>query len=139
MKKIIVAASSSLIALGIIGAAAPAQAEPVAPYPVAASYSATAKESVAQRNARTMAAEYLRSQAFSRSGLIEQLEYEGFSAKLAVYGVDKQHANWNKQAARMAKEYLDSEAFSHSGLVEQLEYEGFTPSQAEYGVRKAGL
>jgi hypothetical protein len=32
---------------------------------------------------------YLQSQAFSRSGLIAQLEYEGFTASQATYGVNK--------------------------------------------------
>ena len=64
--------------------------------------------------------------AFSRTGLIKQLEYEGFSAKDATYGVDASGSNWAKQAAIKAKEYLDTMAFSRSGLIDQLEYEGFT-------------
>lgn len=35
------------------------------------------------------AASYLRSSSFSRTGLIEQLEYEGFTHKQAVYGVNQ--------------------------------------------------
>jgi hypothetical protein len=34
-----------------------------------------------------MARDYLDYSAFSRSGLIDQLEYEGFSKAQAVYGV----------------------------------------------------
>jgi hypothetical protein len=33
-----------------------------------------------------MAKEYLRSQAFSRSGLVDQLEYEGFTHAQALHG-----------------------------------------------------
>ena len=32
---------------------------------------------------------YLDTQSFSRSGLIGQLEYEGFTREQAVYGVDQ--------------------------------------------------
>jgi hypothetical protein len=35
------------------------------------------------------AAEYLDTSSFSRSGLISQLKYEGFSTKQAAYGVKK--------------------------------------------------
>ncbi|MEU8661812.1 Ltp family lipoprotein [Actinoplanes philippinensis] len=139
MRKILVSVSTAFVALGLIGAAAPAQAQPAAaPTVVTASYSATG-ESVAQQNARRMAAAYLKSMPFSRKGLISQLKYEGFSTKLATYGVDKQHANWKKQAARMAEQYLKSMPFSRQGLIDQLVYEGFTLTQARYGVTKAGL
>lgn len=40
-----------------------------------------------QEQAAKMAQSYLDSQAFSRSGLIEQLEYEGFTRQQAEYGV----------------------------------------------------
>ena len=72
--------------------------------------------------------------AFSYSGLIEQLEYEGFSTSEATYAADNCGADWNEQAAKKAREYLDFMSFSRSGLIEQLEFEGFTRSQAEYGV-----
>lgn len=42
-----------------------------------------------QRNAVRSAESYLGYSAFSRSGLIGQLEYEGFSTKQATYGVDQ--------------------------------------------------
>jgi len=96
-------------------------------------------ESVSEQNARRMAAEYLEYSAFSRSGLIDQLKYEGFTATQAEYGVDAQSVNWNTQAALMAAEYLEYSAFSRSGLIDQLKYEGFTASQAKYGVDASGL
>ena len=46
-------------------------------------------ESVAQENARATAEDYLVTASFSRSGLIEQLKYEGFTSAQAQYGVDK--------------------------------------------------
>ncbi|WP_255450531.1 Ltp family lipoprotein [Skermania sp. ID1734] len=96
-------------------------------------------ETASQRNARLKAGDYLDMSAFSRKGLIEQLEYEGFSAEDAVYGTDSLNADWNEQAAKKARDYLDMSAFSRSGLVDQLMYEGFTRQQAEFGVSQTGL
>jgi hypothetical protein len=96
-------------------------------------------ETTSQSNAVQKAQEYLDYQAFSRSGLIDQLVFEGFSTEDATYGVDAVSPDWNDQAAKKAAEYLDYESFSHSGLVEQLVFEGFTPEQAEYGVSTTGL
>lgn len=92
-----------------------------------------------QQNAVRSAEDYLDMSGFSRHGLIEQLEYEGFSTEDASFAVDHITVDWNVQAARSAKDYLDMSGFSHSGLVDQLVYEGFTPAQAEYGVAAAGL
>lgn len=92
-----------------------------------------------QENAIATAKDYLDFDHFSKKGLIEQLEYEGYSHADAAFAVRTIHPNWNEQAAGMAKDYLDFDSFSHSGLVEQLEYEGFTTAQAEYGVTEAGL
>lgn len=94
-------------------------------------------------NSRTQAvrsaAGYLRVMAFSRSGLIRQLEFEGFSNADATYGVDAQNADWNAQAAKSAAAYLRVMSFSRSGLINQLMFEGFSQSQAEYGVNAVGL
>ena len=94
---------------------------------------------MSQRNARQKASEYLRYTAFSRTSLIAQLQYEGFSAADSTYATDALNPDWNQQAAAKAAEYLSSSSFSHSGLVDQLEYEGFSPAQAEYGVGTTGL
>lgn len=96
-------------------------------------------ETVNQKNARQKAEEYLDYSAFSRQGLIEQLEYEGFSNTDAEYGTDSINADWREQAALKAKEYLDFSSFSRQGLIDQLVYEGFTQKQAEYGVSTTGL
>jgi Host cell surface-exposed lipoprotein len=92
-----------------------------------------------QEQAVGKAQDYLDYSAFSRSGLIEQLEYEGFSKKDATFAVNHISVNWNKQAAQKAEDYLDYSHFSRSGLIDQLEFEGYTHSQAVYGVTKAGL
>lgn len=97
------------------------------------SYGATSGE----QNALEKAYDYLDYTAFSYSGLVDQLKYEGFSESEATYAADNCGADWNEQAVKKAKQYLDYSAFSRSGLVDQLEYEGFTSSQAEYGVSVA--
>lgn len=87
-----------------------------------------------EKNALEKALQYLEYTAFSYSGLIEQLEFEGFISSEAQYGADQCGADWNEQAARKAKEYLDYSSFSRDGLIDQLLFEGFTQEQAEYGV-----
>ena len=94
--------------------------------------------STGKSNALSKAKSYLRSSAFSRKGLIEQLEFEGFSEAEATYAVDNCGADWNEQAVKKAKSYLKSSSFSRKSLIEQLEFEGFTHSQAEHGVSGAG-
>lgn len=95
--------------------------------------------SVSRQNAVDSAISYLDYSPFSRSGLIEQLEYEGYSSSDATYAVDSIEVNWNEQAAKSAANYLEFSSFSRSGLIDQLKYEGFTQSQAEYGVSQTGL
>ena len=84
--------------------------------------------------AEAKAESYLRSSAFSYTGLIDQLEYNGFSESEATYGADHCGADWKEQALKKAKSYLNSSAFSYSGLQDQLEYNGFTEEEAQYGV-----
>jgi hypothetical protein len=98
-----------------------------------------AGETVSQRNARQKAGEYLQIMAFSRSGLIEQLVYEGFSESDATYGVDSRNVDWFDQAAKKAEEYLRIMSFSRQGLIEQLMFDGFTRPQAEHGADSTGL
>lgn len=93
---------------------------------------------MSQKNALSKAQDYLSFTAFSYSGLISQLEYEGFSTEDATYAVDNCGADWNEQAAKKAQDYLDYSSFSRQGLIEQLEYEGFSAEQAEYGVTAVG-
>ena len=92
-----------------------------------------------EENAIRKAEDYLSFSAFSRSGLIDQLEFEGFTTAEATFGVDYLDVDWNEQAWMKAEDYLSLSAFSRSGLIDQLEFEGFTTAQATYGVDKAGL
>ena len=89
-------------------------------------------------NALSKAHDYLDFSSFSYTGLVEQLEFEGFSTEAATYAVDNCGADWNEQAAAKAQSYLDFSSFSRQGLVDQLIFEGFTAEQAEYGVTAVG-
>lgn len=95
--------------------------------------------STSQKNAMRTAQNYLSFMAFSYSGLVEQLEFEGYSHEDATFAVDHCGADWNEQAAEKAESYLDFMGFSRDGLIEQLEFEGFTYEQAEHGVNAVGL
>ncbi len=90
-----------------------------------------------QENALRSAGQYLAYTSFSRTGLIEQLEYEGYSTEDATWAVDQLGVDWNQQAASKAADYLDYTSFSRQGLVDQLVYEGFTAAEAEYGASQA--
>ncbi|MBT9774953.1 hypothetical protein GPL15_00325 [Clostridium sp. MCC353] len=94
--------------------------------------------SLGKKNALNSALSYLNVLSFSYSGLIEQLEYEGYSIEEATYAADNCGADWNAQAAKKAQEYISVLSFSRSGLIEQLEYDGFTNAQAEYGAAAVG-
>ncbi|MGO4471640.1 Ltp family lipoprotein [Arthrobacter sp. M-10] len=123
-------------------AADKAAAEQAAVDKAAADKAAAAKAAagtVSQQNALRKAAQYLNYSAFSRTGLIKQLEYEKYSTEDATWAVDRVAVDWNVQAAQKAKDYLKHSSFSRSGLVDQLLYEGYTPEQAEYGVSQTGL
>ena len=97
--------------------------------------SATVGESNALRKAQS----YLNVSAFSYSGLIEQLEYSGFTHNEAVYAADNCGADWFEQAAKKAKNYLKVSGISESRLIEQLQYNGFTYEQAAYGAKQNGF
>jgi colicin import membrane protein len=99
------------------------------------------KLTLAQENAIRSAESYLDYTAFSKSGLIEQLEYEGFSTEDATFALDTidNNVDWSEQAVKAAKSYLDYTSFSRSGLIEQLVYEGYTNEQATHAVDEIGL
>ncbi|WP_103382126.1 Ltp family lipoprotein [Pseudonocardia dioxanivorans] len=92
-----------------------------------------------QANAVRKAESYLAFTAFSRKGLIKQLQYEKFSTADATYAVDHITVDWNEQADKKAESYMSFSAFSRDGLIKQLEYEGFTPAQAAHGAKSVGL
>ena len=101
-------------------------------------YSLGKEPTIGEKNALKSAYSYLRFTSFSYTGLIEQLEYEGYTNQEATYAADNCGADWNEQAAKKAEEYINVMSFSRNGLIEQLEYEGFTSEQAQYGVSAVG-
>lgn len=106
--------------------------------PSTSSNASTPSPTTGEKNALRSAREYLNFSAFSYTGLIKQLEYEGYLTEEATYAADNCNANWNEQAAKSAKEYLNVSSFSRQELINQLIYEGYTQEQAEYGVTQNG-
>ncbi len=70
------------------------------------------------------------SSTFSRSRLIELLEYEGFSTRDALFAVGHLKVDWIEQAAKSAAERIEVNGFSRNELLDQLMYEGFNGEQA---------
>lgn len=93
---------------------------------------------IGQKNAVDSARNYLSFMPFSRSGLIDQLEYEGYSTEDATFAVDHIAPDWYEQAAKSAQNYLDLMSFSRQGLIDQLVFEGFSQDEAEHGVTAVG-
>ena len=86
-----------------------------------------------EANALGAAINYMISMPFSREGLAAQLEFSGYSADEAAYGVDNCGADWSEQAVKKAKVYISTAAFSYAGLVKQLAFDKFTPEESAYG------
>jgi len=118
--------------------AAPAPTATAVPQPTTAP-APQSSVTVSQQNAVGSAESYLRFSNFSRQGLIEQLEYEGFSVADATYAVDTVTVDWSAQAVGSAESYLDFSTFSCQGLIDQLVYEGFSQGQAQYGAGQTGI
>ena len=89
---------------------------------------------VSQSNAIKRVRSYLQTSSFSRTRLIQQLEYEGFSETDAIFSVDSQNIDWRNQAILRAKSYLRTSSFSRASLIKQLSFEGFSDSDSVYGV-----
>lgn len=90
------------------------------------------------QNAIRSAETYLSVMGFSKLGLIEMLEYNGYSNESATEAVNTLTVDWNEQAVKCAKTYLNYMAFSRSGLTEMLKNNGFTDEQAEYAADAVG-
>lgn len=101
--------------------------------------SAEGSPTLGEKNALQKAKDYLSFMPFSYTGLIDQLEYEGYTIDEATYGADNCGADWMEQAALKAQDYIDYTAFSRQGLVDQLLYEGFTEEEALYGAESVGF
>lgn len=100
---------------------------------------ASAGTPISRANAVRQAKSYLNVSAFSYTGLVKQLRFEGYSSSDAAYGASHAGANWMQQAVKAARNYLHVSAFSRSGMITQLEFDGFTPAQAAHGAHGVGL
>ncbi|MCQ2530398.1 MAG: Ltp family lipoprotein [Lachnospiraceae bacterium] len=106
--------------------------------PTKGSSSNSGSSTTSQKNALESAQSYISSLAFSYTGLIEQLEWEGYSEEDAIYAADNCGADWYKEAEESVDSYLSFMGFSYTGLIDQLEYEGFTTDQATKAVDACG-
>jgi hypothetical protein len=97
------------------------------------------KETTSQEQARISAESYLDMGGFSKKGLVEQLEFEGFSTDDARYAVSAVDVSWEGQAVISAQGYMDMGGFSEESLVEQLAFEGFTEKQARHAASVVGF
>ncbi len=79
---------------------------------------ATPAVQVSNMQAYLTAVSYIKTMPFSASGLVDQLEYEGFTEAEAQEAVDALDVDWNEQALLDAQQYLETSAFSHTGLID---------------------
>lgn len=145
MKKLII--TTALTAAVLTGCSMPAgtstsrlateSSRQVVAVPTTQAFAGTRSQEQAVRSAQS----YLRSSAFSKLGLVDQLEYEQFSTADAMFAVEYLEAHgevdWKVEAVRCGQSYLRSSSFSLASLTEQLEYEKFTPAEAAYGAQAA--
>lgn len=132
-------APAAVVEAPAAAAPAPATEAPAVVAPAAPAPAPEPSMTVSRSNAVRKAEDYLSYMGFSRSGLVDQLEFEGFSTADATFAVDTVSVDWMEQAARKAQSYMDLMGFSRSGLVDQLQFEGFTAEQARHGADSVGL
>ena len=96
-------------------------------------YSALDYES---QNCYDQAMSYLDFMAFSRNGLIHQLQHDGYTDQAISNALDlleRDYVSWDTEALKKAQEYMETFSFSQQRLYEQLIHDGFTEEQANYG------
>ncbi len=93
-------------------------------------------ETVGEKAALDKSNDYLSIMHFSKEGLREQLEFEGFTTEEIDYAINNQSVDWSEQALGKGKEYMNTMSFSKTGLKEQLLFDGFTDEQATYAVNE---
>lgn len=102
----------------------------------AAGTASGADRSPSEHKALAAAKRCLADQAYSKQGLIHQLESTpayGFSAQDAQAAVDHLPVNWQAQAVRAAQAYLATQDFSKKSLIRQLD----SPTGAEFTTAQA--
>lgn len=100
--------------------------------------STNAFETFSQTQAVGKAEQYLKYMYFSKKGLIEQLEYEGFSTSDAEYAVNQLNVDWKEQAVGKGKEYLKNFSFSREKFIDQLLFEGFSYAESTFAASVVG-
>ncbi len=98
------------------------------------SISAQNEESKTVKDAQTL----IQAKAFSRQGLIDQLESMGHPYSEAEEAADSLGADWNSMALKQATSFLSYMALSEPQLAVQLISAGFTAEEADYAVRNCG-
>lgn len=71
---------------------------------------------------------------FSKTGLIKQLESEGFSRDSAERAVESLDVDWNEQAVKSANNTLQYISLSDSEIISWLISDGFTQDEAAYAI-----
>lgn len=80
------------------------------------------------------AEESLQYSDFSHDGLVDYLEYDGFTHEAAVYAADNVEVDWNEEALNSANDYINYSPMSESGLKGQLEFEKYTDDEVNYAM-----
>jgi hypothetical protein len=97
-----------------------------------------------QQSAVAAAKQYLKTEAFSQQGLIDQLDSSAgtsYSVTDATVAVNSLNENWTQEAVQSAKQYMNEEPMSCQGLITQLDSSAgtqYTVAQATYGAHQAG-
>ena len=74
---------------------------------------------------------------YSYSGLVNQLELEGYSNTDAVKAVEMLGIDWNEQALKCANAYIVKSKMTKKEVKKQMKADGFTDSQIEYAIENA--
>ena len=91
-----------------------------------------------QKNAIKQAENYIAMMPFSKTGLINQLEFEGYSNEDATFAAENITVDWRAQAVKHAETYVETMAFSRQGLIDQLVFEGHSQEDADYAATEVG-
>jgi SOS response regulatory protein OraA/RecX len=98
----------------------------------------TENSSLGETNALKAAENYLDLMAFSKSGLADQLEYDGYTEKQIEFAVNNCYVDFAAEAAEAAENYIEIMAFSKQELTDQLEYDGYTENQIRFALQMVG-
>lgn len=75
----------------------------------------------------------------SYNGLVETLQWMGYSFEDAIFAAEYCGADWNEEALGCAQSYVDYSTFSYTVLIDQLMFDGFTEEQARWGANNCDI